>query len=212
MKKYSLIFCLFLPIFAAAQIEEPQFDHKVEENTDENKILDNMQRRFGAQLLLGFNASQVEQDRMEGFHKFAFNGGVRGLVIWTPKFSTSIDLLYSQKGSQRAVLDDPILSRIDLDYVEIPVMAQYRDWRFQFSAGLAYNRLINFKVLDFNHNDVTDNYSPRVNNVYWAVGGTLFITKKWGLNVLYEQSILSVLENGAWNRNLHWTARAVYQL
>ena len=211
MKK-SLIFTLLcLPFFAVAQFEEPQFDHKIEQNTDGNKFLNDMQRRFGAQLILGFNASQIDGDGMEGFHKFSLNGGVRGLVNWSPKLSTSIDLLFSQKGAQRVALDNPILSRVDLDYVEVPIMMQYRDWRFQFGAGVSYARLVNFKVIDLDRNDVTAAYTPRASDVNWLVGGTLFLTKKWGINVQYQRSVFSVLEGGGWN-SFHWTARAVYQL
>ncbi len=212
MKTLFFSFFLFcLPALGFSQGDNAQFDHKIEENVDGNKILDNMERRFGLQLLLGFNAAQIDGDGMEGFHKFALNGGLRTLIIWSPKVSTSIDLLYSQKGAQRTILDNPFLSRIDMDYVEVPLMLQYRDWRFQFGAGVSYARLLNFKVLDLDHNDITRAYSPKVDALNWTVGATLFFNKKWGLNLMYQRSILPLLDNNTWV-GFHWTARAVYQL
>lgn len=117
--------------------------------------------RFKGGILIGLNASQIDGDELRGFDKAGLSVGARFGAVITPKTEVSMDLLYSQRGSQaRLTLDNRIpQSKYSLHYVEVPFMFHYKEWlgvtldetsfyRLEVSAGISYSRLIRSRMLD----------------------------------------------------------------
>ena len=127
-------------------------------------------QRFIGSIIAGCNASQVEGDDVRGYKKFGAVGGASVMVALDKKMQwfLTVELLYTQKGSRSAgtrafdttnyapgmFLDvnrnvdfhpsAKYKCRLDLDYVEVPVIFHYEDWHTGCAIGLgvAWGRLV----------------------------------------------------------------------
>ena len=171
------------------------------------------QNRFKAGVVAGFNVAQIRGDDTGGFNKLGVVGGVRAIILLGEnlerkeenKMDVTLELLYSQRGSRANGTEQRRLGRdveIDLNYVEVPVLFNYKDWydegdeyyKIQASGGFAYSRLINSRSAgDTNtHNNEVENFNE--NDVSLILGAEYFITPKisvsarWGtsINLLYN--------------------------
>ena len=187
MKKYFSTLLLLMPVlcFGQQKEEEPNL--------------------FGAALILGMNASQVDGDNDAGFHKIGFNGGATAFIRFHPQFSTSFEILYSQKGSKTAPTKyfNPNAFQINLDYLEVPVLINFHDKKVAiFSLGFSFNRLIKSKRtingLDYPINNIGSggtciDLCINDKNDFNFIGGVTFTAKKhFGFNVRYAYSLGSM--------------------
>ena len=201
---------LFLPFGCLAQADNPSIPD------DSGLFDDDMSRRFGAQIILGGNASQIDGDKMADYNHLGIAAGLRGVVHITPKISTSIGIWYSQEGSRINYQKDlgSVLEHIDLDYIRVPLLFHYRNWRLQFDAGLNYGRLLRVDILSIYGTDVTNAYEPDMprNDIGYTLGGTFFATKHWGINTQFTRSFLNILKTGGQSNGYFFGVGAVYQL
>ncbi|MBO4654341.1 MAG: PorT family protein [Bacteroidales bacterium] len=127
-------------------------------------------QRFIGSLIFGGNVSQVEGDDVRGYKKPGVVGGASVMIALDKKMQwfATVELLYSQKGSRSAgtrafdttnyapamFLDvnreegfhqsAKYKCRLNLDYVEVPVLFHYEDWHSGCAIGLgfAWGRLV----------------------------------------------------------------------
>ena len=137
-------------------------------------------QRFKAGLLLGFNASQINGDDLWGYNKAGLNAGFRVITILNERTEVSMDILYSQRGSQSAFsLDNSrLLNRYNLNYIEVPVIFHYKDWeveienetyyRVEGAAGLAYGRLFGASAIANPFEGREDLFNE--NDISWLIG------------------------------------------
>ena len=94
------------------------------------------QRILGG-ISLGVNLTQVDGDQFYGFHKYGLNFGPMVILPLDMKknWSVSMELLYSQKGSYHKGSTDSTYYRLNLDYIDVPVMVHFTDKKI-ISAGL----------------------------------------------------------------------------
>lgn len=109
--------------------------------------------RFTARAVLGFNAAQIRGDDLAGYDFFGLNAGVHVSYPLGDKWDIGIELLYSQKGSQREMsfsnADDLIKTK--LEYLEVPIMIMIKDWyieeeqyhKVKAHVGMSFSRLFN---------------------------------------------------------------------
>lgn len=183
-------------------------------------------RRFGAQILAGFNAAQLDGDGMADFNHFGINAGLRAFVRVAPKLTTSLDILYSQTGAQAGRLYSSPFRTINLNYVQIPLMLHYANWRWQVGMGASYSRLIGAQFIEFSSGKdlMESSYAnvPRPFDVTAHVEATFFFTKKWGINMQYSRALMNidsrspiftdVRYNNVYLYSYYITARALYNL
>jgi len=111
-------------------------------------------RRFGATILAGFNASQIDGDNSAGFNKVGINAGIRSDIFLTSKMELNIGILFSQRGSRpdsKEFIDD---FNYELSYIQVPVLISYKDWyqssddfhRVRAFGGLSFGRLVGTKL------------------------------------------------------------------
>lgn len=113
----------------------------------------NAPRRFGAGLVAGLTASQIDGDISAGYHKVGLQGGLRATTRLGLKQSASFEILYSQRGCRNQPNIFPLFSTT-LHYLEVPIQWHYHDWgvgndedepdffRVQVNGGLYYGRLM----------------------------------------------------------------------
>jgi hypothetical protein len=151
---------------------------------------------FSGMLVAGFNLSQIDGDRLGGFNKLGINTGARVSARLTDRWHLSTEFLYSQQGANRVITDDisSIYDRIQLNFVEVPFMVNFSDWKILASAGVSYNRLINYEVIDNLGTDITQLENYREDLAALVFGATYFFSEKWALNIRWSKHLTSMKE------------------
>ncbi|MBK8705867.1 MAG: PorT family protein [Saprospiraceae bacterium] len=146
-------------------------------------------QRFKAGIIGGFNISQIDGDKLGGFNQPGIHAGGRVAALMGKRWQLGVEMLYSQQGSQRVRTDDPLSNyeRIRLNFVEVPVLIHFSDWKFRLGAGFSYARLINYKIIDYSGADITDfqELNPDIFSI--VLGVTFNFTEKWGLDVRWSR-------------------------
>jgi hypothetical protein len=160
------------------------------------------QARFKGGFVMGMNAAQIDGDNTAGYRQVGASGGVRALVDLGKRWELLIDILYSQKGGRKSVDNESPFGQVAfsrLNYLEVPVLLNLRDWkaltkdgysyyRIYASLGLSYNRLFNSTSNDnFSHKAVIDKF--RKDDVAYMIGVGYNVNKHWGFNWRYAKSL-----------------------
>lgn len=165
------------------------------------------QQRFKAGLIAGFNAAQIDGDYSAGFNKIGLVAGIRGVTVFSPHIELSTEILYSQRGSRSKTSETDYIfgepMKIQLNYVEVPVIFNYLDWksskgddefyRTHFYFGLSYGRLISGSVNDIAKSFILRDFdSLSKNDLSLIAGVSFYFTKHLGLSLRYTRSLVSI--------------------
>ena len=168
---------------------------------------------FRASVLAGANLSQIDGDDLLGFHQPGVNAGLRVVAVLNDHWRLGPEIVYSQEGAKRNrnSLNISDFRRIQLNTVELPLMAYYKDWRFTAEAGVAYQRLVDYRIEDARGEDVTPDYDLTSDLFALKFGVTLFLTPKVGVNFRWSRHLTDLREAD----DVRWlgrtlTLRAVY--
>lgn len=153
-------------------------------------------QRFIGSVIAGMNATQVDGDEVAGYYKVGFNGGLSVTLPLDNKFRwfATVELLYTQKGSYQNAyranatlrdtnaliwhnedfsvpFDGKIKYKLNLDYVEVPVVFHYEDPRSGCSigAGFAWGRLVRAHEIENGWTTTTDVRSGMYKTNDWSV-------------------------------------------
>ena len=89
---------------------------------------DAQEQRFFVGAKFGFSSSQVSGDELAGYNKAGLIGGLQCAMKFSKKWTLQFEMLFIQKGSKyraRPELGDPNYYRLQLNYMEVPVLFQY---------------------------------------------------------------------------------------
>lgn len=102
---------------------------------------------FRFDVIGGVNLSQFDGDEVVGFNRVGANVGLGATLPFTDYWSISMELLYSMKGAsnQPKYQNGYYLYNLNLDYIEIPILARFSYDVFSVGVGFSYGRLVNFK-------------------------------------------------------------------
>ena len=157
------------------------------------------QNRFRGGFVTGFNAAQMDGDAAAGFHKFGLNTGIRALIELGGRFELSTDILYSQRGSRTSKNESFIKRECTLNYLEVPVLFNIRDWqqnaggenayyKAAFSVGASYGRLFSAQSNStFTHKAVVDKFSK--NDVSLMAGIIFNPNRHWTFSCRIAKSV-----------------------
>lgn len=158
----------------------------------------NAQRRFKAGFIFGLNASQILGDDVGGYNKLGLQGGLRGTAVLKDRMDLSMELLYSQRGSYQKE-GSPLCNngslKINLQYVEVPVVISYKDWldeeegfyKVQASIGLAYSRLLKATANGSCHDDLAGTFNS--DDFGFTVGADYFTSQNLSFGVRWSKSL-----------------------
>jgi hypothetical protein len=157
---------------------------------------------FQGYAVAGMNLSKVEGDRvnnnMLAFNKPGANMGLGVAVDLGHNFSTSMEVLFSQKGAYKKngepdSLKPAYLTR--LNYAEIPVLIHYTDQeKYTFGTGLSYSRLVGLKWVVNGRtlsNNMNDNFFSH-NNIDWIADFRMSLWKGLKFNFRYAYSLRTI--------------------
>lgn len=179
--------------------------------------------------IAGFNTTQVDGDEVFGFHKYGWNVGASAIIPLSKKWMVGLENIYNQKGSlQRVQFTDSIKNgayRLNLDYVEVPVLVFFEDKEtMTFGTGLSWGRLINVKEYENgNRVETTTLKGPYSRNDWnFLVDVRFRVYKRIKFNFRYAYSIARIRERhysnfylGEWDRkqyNNMLTFRLLYYI
>lgn len=150
--------------------------------------------------MAGLVGSQVAGDTYSGFHKAGMYLG--GYVSWdfTEHSGLQLELAYFQKGSRK----NPDAENNDYDqylfrtnYVELPVLYQYKIKRFVIEGGPSLGFLVGYYE-EKNQEELSDkpDYNkPARLTLQINLGLRFFISKKFGVDFRTNNSLLNIRSN-----------------
>lgn len=100
---------------------------------------------FKAGVIGGAVFSQVDGDTYEGFNKLGLVAGLYVSRSLSEQWLGQFEIIYKQKGSlhnPNESINDFTKYKINLDYIEIPVIAKLHVNKFSFEGGAAFGMLI----------------------------------------------------------------------
>lgn len=194
MKKvYSALLLMFFSVTIFAQKTEKVPDFKKESFKKENQL-------FRAYVAAGLSLSQIDGDNSAGYNNVGANAGVGTFIVYSKKFSNSIEISYSMRGARSKFLTGGNTIgtfAYSMDYVEVPILFNYHDFKVaMFHAGLSFSGLVR---LDYQKHGVKVPVDTKNPNYYsWnmdmVLGFTFLIKKHWGINFKFNYSLLNNLK------------------
>ena len=169
-------------------------------------------RTFSFSALAGVNAAQLDGDGLGGYDKLGLHLGIGASFGLSERWSTGLELLYSQKGSQSELNPNATQQYIRLNYVEVPVYVSFAESDFRFIGGASYARLIDAEV---------DPFSPfapgffKDNDVCILFGMDYVFSERWRAHFRFTQSVLNSIRdeiNADGLNSKHLTLRIGYVL
>ena len=148
--------------------------------------------RFSAGVIGGLNFAELEGNDLTDY--FGLNVGLLGAMRLSKKTQLGLEFLFSQNGEYILPSYYPNIQygKIQLNHLEIPV---YLDWllsgvrndksySLHLNVGLAYSRLMSYKVESIEKIDVSEQIIYSNKEAYlMQVGTTYTLSKKIGLNL-----------------------------
>lgn len=183
MKKIIIWCLLIFPMLTQAQGEVPSAASRASSD----------KQLFVGYLAAGMNVSQIAGDLMAGYRKVGANAGVGAFIMYTPRFSNSVELSYSMKGSQESFKNNNPLSfkKFSFDYVEIPVLFNYHEADLAiFQGGFTFGRLIRYNINQAAGLTLPD--EPKNWDFAATLGLTFLIKERFGLNMKVNLSMNSL--------------------
>ncbi len=160
------------------------------------------QSRFGASIMAGFTASQIDGDAAAGYHRPGWQAGLQAHVLpggGDSKKEWTLGLRFQQRGSQSGITRSAALIPwfCRLQYVDVPVQFHLKDWaaegekrpyhKVAANAGLVYGRLINWKT-DEPSIEERLNLANR-NDLALVLGASFFATEHLGFRINWQRSL-----------------------
>ncbi len=156
----------------------------------------NSQSFFKGSFVLGVNASQIDGDNLAGYDKFGLSGGVRVEFPLSSVLDLGVEFLFSQRGSRSQIIKNRFteLSRIHLNYIELPLIVKWNDWWIEDEAYYKFNvhgGITNGYLVSYDTNDSPSPTTGEINNydIGLLLGGGFSFTKKWTLTLRYTRSL-----------------------
>lgn len=177
MRNFIIWCAFFIPTLLFAQTE----------NSNDKQL-------FVGYVAAGMNVSQISGDRLAGYRKAGGNIGVGTYIMYTPKWSNSIEIAYSMKGAQTSFKNNNPLGfrKFIFDYVEIPLLFNYHEEKIAiFQAGVTLARLVRYDLYNANTLLLGE---PRKWDFAVTAGAVFLIKERFGLGLKGNFSLNSLWE------------------
>ncbi|CAN5320306.1 hypothetical protein BH10BAC1_BH10BAC1_03180 [soil metagenome] len=152
------------------------------------------QNKFKAGIKAGISTSQVEGDTYGGFDKFGFDGGATLNAKLSEKWAAQFEILFVQKGSKHqgdANKGDLSFYLMQLNYVEVPLLLQYKQKKFTFEIGPGIGYLISAKEYDY-YSQINNTIPFNSTEVSASIGINYQLYKNLGVNWRFTNSMLPI--------------------
>ncbi len=174
-------------------------------------------------IIVGMNAAQVDGDDLAGYKRVGLNTGAYARIPVGKHFSSTIELLYSQKGSREfpdTKIPNKKTYKLVLDYAEVPVLFQYHD-RDRIMAGLGFSlgQLVRFLETRDEDKVIWDPQHPVKRQDYnMLFTASYLLARHWDINIRFSFSMANISKGSTsfnWNQkhiNRYISFRLVYNI
>lgn len=155
-------------------------------------------QEFYAGPMAGAAFNQVDGDRYAGYHRVGVVlGGFVGRELWK-NWNAQLEIQYIQKGSRKyadvEAGDDRDYS-IKLDYVQFPLLMQYKRKTMSFEAGISIGSLLGYEELvNFDEIPKNDQVPFKTLEVASILGVNYYITPNFWINGRMSYSLFPIRE------------------
>ncbi len=152
------------------------------------------QSRFKPGLKAGISTSQVEGDTYGGFDKAGFVGGATLNGKINEKWRAQFEILFVQKGSKHVgdgAKGDFSFYKMQLNYVEVPILLQYMQKKFTFEIGPGIGYLISAKEYD-GIGELQNTIPFYTTEVSGSIGLSYQLYKNFAINWRFTNSLLPI--------------------
>jgi hypothetical protein len=151
---------------------------------------------FKGSLLVGFNASQIDGDSLYGFNKLGWHIGGRISYPYKNNMDFSIEMLFSQRGSDLKLFAPAGPRRYSLNYFEIPFLYTIKDWyvedkkfhRVRLDGGFSYGYLFDAR------SELIDPVRYKSHDLSWVLGAGFHFTRRLSTSIRYTSSLFDMLD------------------
>jgi hypothetical protein len=150
---------------------------------------------FEAALILGANFSQIDGDQLGGYNKLGVNTGFAISRQIDQSWKWSFEILYAMKGSKKRIVDPQVSTpslRIDLHYIEIPLLVRYGLRNLEFYGGPTIG--INVFNRREDNGFISKQMGLRPLEFSLHLGGTYYLGPSWGLDLRHSYSLVSITD------------------
>ncbi len=152
---------------------------------------DSFSQRFRAAAVVGMNASQIDGDNLYGFKKLGLQAGGRLSYQNSKVVDFALEMLYSQRGSSVNYFNNAPEDKIDLRYLELPLILSLRDWyiedgkyyKVRAEGGLSYGYLFGVQTPGY-----PEEYFRR-HDVSWLLAAGVQLNRWAGFSLRYTSSL-----------------------
>ncbi len=157
------------------------------------------QNRFKAGIKAGISTCQVAGDTYSGFNKAGMVAGGFVKTKLNENWGVQFEILYIQKGSKHNSnpdVGDYTFYLMKLNYLEVPLLFQYRNKKFSFEVGPGVGYLTSAKEYD-TYGDITGLRPFNTTEVSFNVGISYNLFKNLDINWRYNNSLNAIREHAS---------------
>jgi hypothetical protein len=158
----------------------------------------NAQATFGLKAGANFSSLKFTGDESENMDtKIGLNiGGLANIPI-SDMFSVQPELVYSMEGAKEE--EDDVEIKINLNYINVPVLLQYNSSGFFAETGPQIGFLTGAKTkVEFDDEEVEEDIKDELEgiNLSWAIGLGYKLPSGFGFNARYNLGLSNIAKDG----------------
>ncbi|MCX6257896.1 MAG: porin family protein [Bacteroidia bacterium] len=152
---------------------------------------------FKGGLLFGLVSSQLDGDTHAGYDKAGIHFGGFVSHPFSGKYSGQLELKYIQKGSYNdgKSQSDPLYYKSKINYIEMPVLCEYKFRKIVIEAGISAGYLIKATEDKDGYGDLPADPPFKKYEFSGIAGLNYLFAEKWKANFRFEYSIIPVRDN-----------------
>jgi hypothetical protein len=155
---------------------------------------------FNAGIMAGLNISQVDGDGFAGYNKAGAAFGAFVNTYFSGSWGGQLEINFSSKGSQlKTTSENPQYYRIDLQYIEIPLLAQYHFPGISLEAGFSGGYLFFSREKDAT-GDIPVTHPFRKTEFAFLGGFAWFLSDRISFNPRFSYSLFPVRDHAGGGR------------
>ena len=165
--------------------------------------MNNCAQVFKGGLKAGISSTQIDGDGYSGFNE---SGAILGASVKTQlneSWDAILEMQWIQKGSRDPA--DPANGkiqsyRIELDYIEVPVLLSYNTNKFSIQSGLSFGYLFSSKESDHNGTINDPFFAFKSSETSYNIGLQYSFTERFAFNMRYQRSLLPIADDVRFNQ------------
>jgi hypothetical protein len=161
---------------------------------------------FNTGLVAGISGAQIEGDGYGGYRKLGFIvGGFVGIDL-SEVISTQFEIYFINKGSFDAAHPDKgdyDKFSVNLNYIEVPIVLNYKSNKIKFEAGLYLAKLVGTPKLEDEFGSIFVTQFPFKSFDFGGlIGASYQISEKFSCNLRSKNSIIPIRNMTSFDQNV----------